>query len=105
MVDCRHVTTTLPDKIAAEDLASRVIEERLAACAQVVGPVSSTYRWQGEIRRSTEWFCHLKTTAARLPELTGRIRNLHPYEVPEIIAVAIVDADPDYLRWIQTQVE
>jgi periplasmic divalent cation tolerance protein len=104
MVNCRHVTTTLPDKVGAEELAARVIAERLGACAQVVGPVSSTYRWQGEIRQSTEWFCHLKTTAARLPALMDRIRSLHPYEVPEIIAVSIDDADPDYLRWVESEV-
>jgi periplasmic divalent cation tolerance protein len=101
---CCQVTTTLPDRAAAERLATVVVEERLAACAQVHGPISSTYRWEGAIERSTEWFCHLKTTAARQPELQARVRELHPYEVPEIIAVPILDGNPDYLSWIELTV-
>ena len=104
MRDCRQVTTTLPDEAAAEQLASRLIQERLAACAQVVGPVSSTYWWEGEIHHTREWFCHLKTSAGRLPLLMERIRRLHPYDVPEVVAVAISDGDPDYLRWIEDEV-
>ena len=69
---CCQVTTTLPDRAAAERLAATLVEERWAACAQVVGPVESTYRWQGEVERATEWYCHLKTTLARAPGLRGR---------------------------------
>jgi periplasmic divalent cation tolerance protein len=98
--DCVQVSTTLPDEQAAQDIAGRLVEERLAACAQVSGPVSSTYRWRNEVERSREWFCHLKTSGARLPDLQRRLRELHPYEVPEIIAVPIVQGDPDYLKWI-----
>jgi periplasmic divalent cation tolerance protein len=102
---CCQVTTTLPERAAADQLAARLVEERWAACAQVVGPVESTYRWQGEIERATEWYCHLKTTAARVPGLAARVRELHPYDTPEIVAVAIVDGDPDYLRWIVESVD
>ena len=101
---CCQVTTTLPDQAAAERLAAVVVEERLAACAQVHGPISSTYRWEGAVERSTEWFCHLKTTVARLPEVQDRIRQLHPYQVPEIIAVPILDGDAAYLSWIEQMV-
>ena len=100
MTPGRQVTTTLPDRAAAEQLAARVVEERLAACAQVLGPVASTYRWQGTVEQAEEWYCHCKTTAARFPALRDRIRELHPYDVPEIIAVPITDADPAYLAWI-----
>jgi periplasmic divalent cation tolerance protein len=100
VADCVQVTTTLPDEQSAERIAVCLVEERLAACAQVLGPVSSTYRWQGEVERAWEWYCHLKTSTARLPELQRRLRELHPYEVPEIIAVPIVQGDADYLRWI-----
>jgi periplasmic divalent cation tolerance protein len=98
---CCQVTTTLPDRAAADDLAAHIIDERLAACAQVLGPVSSTYHWEGRTERAAEWYCHLKTTVERLPALQARIRELHPYEVPEIVAVPIMWADADYLRWIQ----
>jgi periplasmic divalent cation tolerance protein len=98
------VTTTLPDRESAVSLGGRVVEERLAACAQVVGPVSSTYRWQGEVETATEWYCHLKTTAARLPALQGRIRELHPYQTPEIVALPVTEGDPAYLSWIEESV-
>lgn len=84
MADCFQVTTTLPSEAAAQQVAAKLVDERLAACAQVMGPVSSTY-------------CNLKTTNARLPALTARIRELHPYEVPEIIAIRIEDGDGEYL--------
>ncbi len=98
------MTTTLPEHAAADRLAATLVEERWAACAQVVGPVESTYRWQGQVERATEWYCHLKTTLARAPGLAARLRELHPYDTPEIVAVAIVDGDPDYLRWIAESV-
>jgi periplasmic divalent cation tolerance protein len=101
---CCQVTTTLPDQPAAERLAGVLVEEGLAACAQVLGPVSSIYEWQGAVERTTEWYCHLKTTAARFPALQARIRELHPYEVPEIIALPILDGNADYLRWIEQTV-
>jgi periplasmic divalent cation tolerance protein len=104
LADCVQVTTTLPHEQAAQNLAVRLVEERLAACAQVSGPVSSTYRWQGEIERDAEWYCHIKTTAARMVQLQARILELHPYEIPEIIAVPILDGNPDYLRWIEESV-
>jgi periplasmic divalent cation tolerance protein len=80
------------------------VEEGLAACGQVAGPIGSTYRWEGRVETAAEWYCHLKTSAARLPEALARIRRLHPYEVPEIIAVPIVAGDPDYLRWVGASV-
>jgi periplasmic divalent cation tolerance protein len=99
-----QVTTTLPDRSAAERVASTVVEERLAACAQLSGPISSVYRWRGQVERAEEWYCHLKTTVGRLPALEARIRELHSYEQPEIIAVPIVGGDPGYLRWIEEAV-
>jgi periplasmic divalent cation tolerance protein len=101
---CIQVTTTLPDRPAADRLAVRLVEERLAACAQVVGPVGSTYRWEGRVETAEEWFCHLKTTAARLPALIVRVRELHSYEVPEVVALPIVGGDEAYLRWIESAV-
>jgi periplasmic divalent cation tolerance protein len=98
--DCFQITTTLPTQSAAEELGSRLVLEHLVACAQVWGPISSTYRWQGKVEQSTEWFCELKTTRARLPAVRSRIRELHPYELPEIVALPIVDGDRGYLSWI-----
>lgn len=105
MPECVQVTTTFPDERAAQRVASRAVEERLAACAQVQGPISSTYRWKGEVEQDQEWYCHFKTMAVRLPALEARIRELHPYEVPEIMVVPILQADRKYLEWIQEELE
>jgi periplasmic divalent cation tolerance protein len=75
------------------------VDERLAACAQVAGPVTSTYRWQGAVERAVEWYCHCKTTRARWPALRRRIVALHPYAVPEIVLVA-ARASAEYGRWV-----
>jgi periplasmic divalent cation tolerance protein len=104
VTECRQVTTTLPDQEAAHRLGGRLLEERLAACAQVAGPVSSAYWWHGKVETASEWFCHLKTTAARVPALISRIRELHPYETPEIIALPVTEGDPGYLAWIEESV-
>ncbi len=101
MADCCQVTTTVATQADAERIAAALVEERLAACVQVAGPVISTYRWQGAIERATEWYCHCKTTRARYPALEARLRELHPYETPEIIALPIVAGSPAYLAWIE----
>jgi len=102
--ECWQVTTTLPDRASADGIAAVLVEERLAACAQIAGPIESTYRWQNEVTRAIEWYCHLKTSAARAGGLLERLRALHPYDTPEIIAVRIVDGDPAYLRWVEASV-
>jgi periplasmic divalent cation tolerance protein len=104
VTDGRQVTTTLPDRDAAHRLGRRLVEERLAACAQVIGPVSSVYWWQGEVESAGEWYCHLKTVASRVQELIARIRELHPYETPEIVALPVAEGDESYLRWIADSV-
>ena len=101
---CCQITTTLPDRAAADRIAAAVVDERLAACAQVSGPIESTYRWQGKVERATEWYCHMKTTVARAPDLQARIRELHPYDVPEIVVVALAAGDGEYVRWIGEEV-
>ena len=101
---CCQVTTAVPDRAFADRLATALVEERLAACVQVAGPIESTYRWQGRVERSPEWSCHCKTTVARAPALQRRVRELHPYEVPEIVVVPLIDGDPSYLRWIEESV-
>jgi len=89
-----QVGTTAPDRATADRIASAAVTERLAACAHVDGPLQSTYRWQGSVETASEWSCRLKTTVERLPALMARIRELHPYDVPEIVAVDIATGDP-----------
>lgn len=98
------VTTTLPTEVHAQAIAEAVVRDRLAACAQVQGPIQSTFRWQGAVDHSTEWYCHCKTTRAAFPALERLIRSLHPYEVPEIIATPVVAGHEPYLAWVVEQV-
>ncbi len=72
----------------------------MAACVQVAGPIASTYRWQGAIETSQEWLCLAKTMKANYEALEAAIRELHPYEVPEILAFPIVAAHQAYLEWL-----
>jgi periplasmic divalent cation tolerance protein len=94
------VTTTVPVQSDAQTIAEAAVERRLAACAQVQGPVRSTFRWQSSVDHAIEWYCHLKTTRERLAALETLIRQHHPYEVPEIIATPIVGGSTAYLAWI-----
>ena len=80
-------------------MAAALVEARLAACAQVTGPVGSTYWWRGAVERADEWACTFKTTRVRLAALEIELRARHPYELPEI-TVAPLDGSPDYLQWI-----
>ena len=101
MTDAIVVTTTLPDRNTAQKIASALVEQRLAACAQVSsGAILSTYRWKGKVESAQEWVCTFKTTRARYAEVEAAIRALHPYEVPEIVATPIVEGSADYLKWI-----
>ncbi len=99
-----HVTTAVDSAAAAERMAAVLVEERLVACVQVVGPVRSTYRWRGAVERANEWLCHLKTTAERWPDVEARVRALHSYETPEIVALPIVAGSAPYLAWIDAEV-
>ena len=99
------VTTTLPTEEAADLLATQLVEEDLAACVQVIGPIESTYRWEGAIERSEEWYCHCKAAVEKRDALMARIKELHPYEVPEIVAVIADAVGTEYLRWARTSLE
>lgn len=89
----------------AQELANVLVEEQLAACVNRLGPVHSTYRWQGELCQDSEYLLIAKTRQARLPELTQRIKELHSYEVPAIIALPILGGLTTYLDWVQSQTE
>jgi periplasmic divalent cation tolerance protein len=103
--DARHcqVSTTLDTRDAAAELAASAVRARLAACAQVLGPVTSTYRWQGRVETAQEWLVVFKTAADRYQELAAHLRERHPYELPEIIATPVVAGDPGYLDWLAEQ--
>jgi periplasmic divalent cation tolerance protein len=100
---CYQVSTALDSEAQAGNLAVALVEERLAACVQVIGPVLSVYRWDGAVTRATEWLCIAKTVEDRLAQLLERIRTLHSYQQPEIVATAIAAGDPGYLDWLRQE--
>jgi periplasmic divalent cation tolerance protein len=104
MAEYLQVLTAAGSEEEAEGISSALVERRLAACVQVLGPVSSRYRWRGEIEQAREWLCLAKTEAARYPELEAAIRELHSYEEPEIVATAIVAGSAGYLDWVSHSV-
>ncbi len=100
MAEYLQVFTTAGSEEEAERISATLVERRLAACVQVTGPISSRYRWQGEVEREREWLCLAKTEASRYDELEAAIRELHSYEEPEIVALPIVAGSEGYLSWI-----
>lgn len=99
-----QVITTLEKKEDAEMIAREMVEKRWAACAQVVGPITSTYRWEGKVEVSVEWLCQMKTRRDLYAGLEETVKGIHPYEVPEIIATPIVDGNAEYLSWVGSEV-
>ena len=97
------VFTQLPDDASANALATHLLEERLASCVNVLAPCQSHYRWQGKIEHAEEIPLIIKTTSARYPLLEQAIRARHPYELPEIVAVAAVHGLPAYLDWVAAE--
>jgi len=94
------VLTNLPDSESAFNLAREVVQLRLAACANVLAPATSFYRWEGKLEQAAEHPVLMKTTRERYPELEAAIRRAHPYTLPEIIAWPIEAGLPEYLDWV-----
>lgn len=97
------VLTTLPDAASAGRIAEMLVGERLAACVNILPPARSVYRWQGVLEQAEETPLLIKTTAARYPALESRLRQEHPYELPEILAVPIAHGLPAYLGWVDAE--
>jgi periplasmic divalent cation tolerance protein len=97
------VLTNLPDRAAAQRLADSLIEQRVAACVNILAPCLSVFRWKGGVQRDEEHPMLIKTTAERYPALEAAIRAGHPYELPEIIAVPIERGLPAYLDWVAAE--
>jgi len=98
------VVTTFPDADVAESVATGLVEQRLAACANIVPGVMSIYRWEGEIEREGEVMAVLKTTAAGYGPLRDRLAAMHPYDVPEILAFPVPEGSGAYRAWVAAEV-
>ena len=104
MSDARVVLSTCPDAGTAEALARALVDERLAACVNLVPGVRSIYRWQEEVQQADEVLLLVKTTAANVASVTARIEELHSYEVPEVVVIRADGGSDRYLEWIARQV-
>lgn len=96
---CQVVTTT-DSRAAADALARGAVEGRVAACTQVVGPITSTYWWEGTVETAEEWQVIFKSTMDRYPALEEYLRAHHSYDVPEILCTPVIAGNPDYLAWL-----
>lgn len=98
-----QVFTTVETREDADRMASEVVRKRMAACAQILGPIRSLYWWKGKVEEAGEWLCVLKTRKDLFPRLEKEIKSLHRYDVPEIIALPIVAGSEAYLKWIEEE--
>ena len=103
MAEFIQVVTTTATQDDAQAIADALLARRLAACVQVGGPITSTYRWQGKVETATEWQCVAKTRLELYPVVEAAIRDLHPYETPEILALPVLAGYEKYLAWVQQE--
>jgi periplasmic divalent cation tolerance protein len=104
MTDKRLVLSSTSSREEAQKIAEALVEGRLAACVQIVGPMHSVYRWQGAVRKAEEFLLLMKTTVTSLPRLRNELTRLHSYEVPECIEIPIESGLPAYMEWIDESV-
>jgi periplasmic divalent cation tolerance protein len=105
MTDKRIVLCSAGSEDEARKIARHLVEQRLAACVNIIPRMESIYRWQGKLESSGEWLLLIKTTVERFPAVRDAIRDLHSYELPECIAISIEDGSSGYLEWIAQSVK
>jgi periplasmic divalent cation tolerance protein len=103
MTNAIQVTTAAGSQEEARRIARGLVERRLAACVHVLGPIESLYHWEGRIEQSQEWLCVAKTSLDRYAQVEAAIRELHSYQVPEILAVPVVAGSRAYLDWLEAE--
>jgi periplasmic divalent cation tolerance protein len=105
MTDKRIILSTAGSREEADRLATALVERKLAACVNVVGPVASVYRWQGKVERAEEFLLVIKSTAAQFAAVSAAIKELHSYELPECIELTVTAGSDAYLRWLAKSVQ
>lgn len=103
--ECIQIVTTTDKREDADRIATHLVKSRLAACAQVSGPITSRYWWKGDVQEATEWYCVAKTRASLFEKAAAAIREIHPYTVPEIVAFPIIGGYGPYMAWIAESTE
>ena len=105
MTDKRIILSTAGSEDEARRIAQALVERRLAACINIVGPIQSVYRWKGAVESAAEHLLIIKTTAAAFPRVRDAIRELHSYDLPECVMLSIEAGSEDYLNWIAESVD
>jgi len=100
-----QITTTTATEADACRIADALIDARAAACVQISGPITSIYRWQGEVETSPEWRCTIKTRASLFEKVQSLIQANHPYDVPQIVALPILETSESYGKWLEEETE
>jgi periplasmic divalent cation tolerance protein len=103
MAEIITITTTADNRETLEQIGRVLVEERLAACAQIMGPIKSIYHWKGDIEEAEEWLCIIKTRSSLYKEVEKAIKDAHPYELPEIVAFKADNGLPGYLSWVHDE--
>jgi periplasmic divalent cation tolerance protein len=103
MTEYIQVLTTVENKADAEKIARSLVAEKLAACVQILGPLTSYFHWQGKLDTAGEYLCLIKSRNDLFAELETAIKDLHPYEVPEILAIPVVKGGKEYLDWMAAE--
>lgn len=105
MIDYIQVVTTTARREDADRIAEALVESRLAACVQVLGPITSVYRWKGNVEKAEEWQCWVKTRRELYGAVEQAILGLHPYEVPEILAMPVLAGSAGYVNWLLAETQ
>ena len=103
MSELLQAATTTGNRHDAERIATELVDRHLAACVQICGPIHSTYRWQGQVENSEEWLCVAKTSREKIAAIESLLSEIHPYDVPELIATPIVEASEAYAKWLRDE--
>lgn len=104
MTELLQISTTAGTREVAERIAVELVDRCLAACVHVAGPIQSVYRWEGKVESAEEWTCVAKSSRRHLEAIQKLLKELHPYEVPELVATPIVGGSEAYLKWVEEQI-
>ena len=99
------IMTTVENREDAERIAHTLVDKHLGACIQIIGPITSVYRWEGSVETAGEFLCLIKTRESRYQDVENSIKQIHPYDTPEIIAVPVVQASEGYAGWLLGETE
>jgi periplasmic divalent cation tolerance protein len=105
MEDFVMILTTTDSKEEAKRISKDLVKKRLAGCVEINGPIQSTYRWKGSVEYGEEWLCSIKSRKDLINKVEMAIKEIHPYDVPEIVVLPIIAGSNDYLTWLHGQLE